>query len=89
MDNLGVELIRLERARQIEEEGHSASLDDELDDGQLAKAAAAYALFGENDIAANLWPFSRDLFKPRTQLQNLVRAGALIAAEIDRLQRVG
>jgi len=35
-----------------------------------------------------LWPWGwkREWFKPKTRIRNLVRAGALIAAEIDRLQ---
>ena len=38
------------------------------------------------DGAANLWPWAQDFWKPKDQLRNLVRAGALIAAAIDRLQ---
>jgi hypothetical protein len=35
------------------------------------------------------WPWHPDWWKPsRDPVQNLVKAGALIAAEIDRLQRV-
>ena len=36
--------------------------------------------------AANLWPWAQDFWKPKDQLRNLVMAGALIAAAIDRLQ---
>jgi hypothetical protein len=34
------------------------------------------------------WPFEQRWWKPRSAVRDLVRAGALIAAEIDRLQRV-
>jgi hypothetical protein len=86
----GAELIRLERERQISEEGHDAEHDDQLKDGALARAGAAYALVDYNHLAAQgLWPFSFEWFNPKNQLRNLVRAGALIAAEIDRLQRKG
>lgn len=34
-----------------------------------------------------MWPWDREEWKPKGQLRDLVRAGALIAAEIDRLQR--
>jgi hypothetical protein len=35
-----------------------------------------------------MWPWSEESFKPSADpIKNLVRAGALIAAEIDRLQR--
>ena len=32
------------------------------------------------------WPWEEDSFKPTTPLQDLIKAGALIAAAIDRLQ---
>ncbi len=36
------------------------------------------------------WPWSKEWWKPSDDpIRNLVKAGALIAAEIDRLQRVG
>lgn len=36
----------------------------------------------------NVWPFDCGWYKPkRDRIRNLVRAGALIAAEVDRLQR--
>lgn len=58
----------------------------------LARAAAGYALHEDpsklvSDAAANLWPWSKVFWKPKDQLRNLVRAGALIAAAIDRLQK--
>lgn len=35
------------------------------------------------------WPFNRKEWKPSSDpIRNLVKAGALIAAEIDRLHRV-
>ena len=33
------------------------------------------------------WPWSEEWWKPKSRRQDLVRAGALIAAEIDRLDR--
>jgi hypothetical protein len=35
------------------------------------------------------WPWEWSFWKPRDPVRNLVIAGALIAAEIDRLQRKG
>ena len=32
------------------------------------------------------WPWDKESFKPTTSLRDLVKAGALIAAAIDRLQ---
>jgi PRTRC genetic system protein C len=39
------------------------------------------------DFITFAWPWERKWWKPRDRIANLVRAGALIAAEIDRLQR--
>jgi hypothetical protein len=40
----------------------------------------------ENTEAWQWWPWSFEWWKPKDRIRNLVRAGALIAAEIDRLQ---
>jgi hypothetical protein len=92
----GVEHIAEERARQMAKEGWSAEHDDEHDNGALAAAAATYALIAREQAMgdkgpfacdSDLWPWDAEWFKPKDQLRNLVRAGALIAAEIDRVQR--
>lgn len=92
----GIELIAEERQRQISTEGWTPEHDDRHTDGALAFAAATYALPEEmrNSLAVGgcsfkerLWPFDDFWFKPKTPIQDLIRAGALIAAEIDRLQR--
>jgi hypothetical protein len=78
----GAELIAAERQRQIEAEGWTPEHDDGHATGDLAEAAAAYTL---NDVTLFPWP---DWWKPGTDpVRRLVKAGALIAAEIDRLSR--
>jgi len=62
-----------ERRRQIEADGWDTGHDDEYVDGELAAAAAAYAISSRGDTAKR---------------EDLVRAGALILAEIERLDRV-
>ncbi len=112
----GVELIAVERKRQMDDEGWTAKHDDEHDDHSLALAAAAYAapevLYSRGDYAESVsfyeaWPRSwatgwdkrprfRDTHKlmdagaqgKSVRIRALVKAGALIAAEIDRLQRM-
>ncbi|MFN7128237.1 MAG: hypothetical protein ACK4OJ_04155 [Brevundimonas sp.] len=84
-------LIADERQRQIEAEGFSWAEDDKHnEDGELALAAAAYAAAytGEPD-AALFWPRGWDpyMFKPSQDTRDLVRAGALIVAEIERRAR--
>lgn len=87
----GIELIADERKRQIEKEGYDAKHDRSHTPQVLCRAAVGYALHEDYsklvaDAGANLWPWSQELWKPKDQLRNLVRAGALIAAAIDRLQ---
>ena len=87
----GADLIREERRRQIEVEGYDTIHDCHHTPQVLCRAAVGYALHEDqsklvSDAAANLWPWTRDFWKPKDQLRNLVRAGALIAAAIDRLQ---
>lgn len=83
--------VLTERHRQVSEEGYDSGHDrgPDHDDGQLATAAAAYALHGKffDHIPATVWPWDHTLFKPRARRDNLVRAAALILAEIDRLDR--
>jgi transcriptional regulator with XRE-family HTH domain len=96
-DGRGVELIAAERRRQVEAEGYDAAHDDEHGGGELAQAAAAYAWPGEHMRTRDgrtvhrsvLWPWDGDgSWRPGDRLRDLTRAGALIAAEIDRLERV-
>ena len=87
----GADLIREERRRQIEVEGYDQSHDFHHTPQVLCRAAVGYALHEDPEkplaeAAASLWPWARDFWKPKDQLRNLVRAGALIAAAIDRLQ---
>lgn len=92
----GVQLISDERARQQYEEGHTSIHDDKHNDGDLVRAAMAYLQADDTDLRQNregftaawaFWPWAREWWKPKDRLSNLIRAGALIAAEIDRLQR--
>jgi hypothetical protein len=95
----GVELIAAERQRQISVEGWTPDHDDEHSRGELATAASVYLLLAEHQsVNPNpnqplakepaCWPWSFRWWKPSADpIRNLVKAGALIAAEIDRLQR--
>jgi hypothetical protein len=89
----GIERIAAERKRQIEEEGWTAEQDDQRKDGELAKAAACYAYprgDGFFSRKAALWPWDDGWYKPTpdNRIRELEKAGALCAAEIDRLQRM-
>lgn len=85
-DDLGVDLIRAERERQIIVEGHTPDHDMDHGVNEFVCAAVAY-LFGDECM----WPWESELFKPthpinEEHVRDLVKAGALIAAAIDRLQ---
>jgi len=97
----GAELIATERQRQMDVEGWTAQHDACHDCGELCVAAAAYLkdanisalskkfpsqYFGAPLIPYN-WPWDVRWWKPSNDpIRNLVKAGALIAAEIDRIQ---
>ncbi len=97
----GCELIAEERARQINVEGWTPEHDDQHTGGQMARAAACYADVATVNVCdpecpmedllntmAEFWPWDEAWMKPSSDpIRNLVKAGALIAAEIDRLQR--
>lgn len=84
-----------ERLRQIDGEGYTAERDDQYTRGQLADAAGAYAFWAytcnmhhyEVTTIPPSWPWRPEHWKPTNQRQMLVRAGALILAEIARLDR--
>lgn len=79
-----------ERQRQIETEGWSDEHDDEHAGGELIQAAACYALGGEKADRADppgAWPWDAKWWKPTDRRGNLVKACALILAEIERIDR--
>lgn len=105
--------VQGERRRQVEAEGWSPDHDAEHNGGELAAAAAAYALHAADqlnpysqgdggDEAPSFWPWHNGIagrgegpektepawWKPTTQRRDLVKAGALILAEIERLDRL-
>lgn len=91
----GVEIIAEERKRQIEVEGWTSEEDDLYTAGQLALAGATYAIptFCRDVYSTDvpiMFPFSPEWWKPSPEdrIKELAKAGALIAAEIDRLQRI-
>ena len=87
----GSRLIQEERRRQQDVEGWGAGHDANHRDGEMAYAAMCYASPCAAHEAQGLparWPWDSMWWKPsRNPVKNLIKAGALIAAEIDRLQR--
>lgn len=83
--------VLAERNRQITAEGWTPEHDDKHDMGSLATAAGCYAMYTlaypAGDPHPN-WPWDKAWWKPsQDNRRNLVKAGALILAEIERLDR--
>lgn len=79
----GIELIVEERKRQIEEEGYDAKHDSEHSYTEFIQAANCYL----NGMPCHgPWPWDLNSFKPKNVVRDLVRAGALIAAALDRFR---
>jgi len=86
--------IAAERERQKNVEGWTDQHDDEHDDGEMAVAAGLYAIqTAEIDPEAfaamlqGLWPWDEKWWKPKNSERDLIRAGALIVAELERRRR--
>ena len=95
----GVERIARERKRQVEQEGWSMEHDRQHGGAELSLAAACYSIYAAglmNQMSPSedlngvplIWPWLEAAWKPSDDpIRNLEKAGALIAAEIDRLLR--
>lgn len=89
----GIVDVLSERERQVVVEGWTPEHDDQHCLGEMAAAAVCYAF---EDIHPNWvkrgaqgcnWPWADEWWKPRDRRRNLVKAAALIIAEIDRIDR--
>lgn len=97
-----IDLIAAERLRQITVEGWTTEHDaqEHADDNALLRAAECYLSHAiergwiyrlgdhedyQGEEQDHWWPDGWT-WKPKSPLEDLIRAGALIAAEIDRLQ---
>lgn len=92
-----------ERQRQINQEFYSTENDDEYKQNELLRAAVCYAenvvrrgwVFDSNfgpdvyqeEEVPDLWPWDIDFWKPKNPRRDLVRAAALLIAEIERIDR--
>lgn len=88
----GAELIAAERQRQIDEEGWTPEHDKQHWMEELAVAASIYAMperlrkLDWTGLPVR-WPWKAEWFKPtpKDRVRELAKAGALIAAEMDRI----
>lgn len=84
--------VLAERQRQIEAEGWTPEHDDHHDAGQMAGAALCYLAediphWARQQAHGCYWLWDAEWWKPADHRRNLVKAGALILAEIERLDR--
>lgn len=92
--------ILAERRRQVEAEGWHPPHDDAHRMGELAGAAACYAMHDLSFTIQNiklghavammvkdLWPWAASWWKPTDRRRNLIKATALLIAEIERIDR--
>ena len=94
-------MFLIERARQIQAEGCKPEHDDGYIHGELARAAATYAMPEEyrptyiidrdleGVVFPTFWPWGEPSWKPtpNDRLREVVKAGALLLAEAERLIR--
>lgn len=93
-EKTALSLIEEERQRQVSEEGWTPEHDGQHVCEELATAASIYAmpkrlrLYRCDAESPFCWPWM-DYWKPTPddRIRELVKAGALIVAEIERLQR--
>ncbi len=88
--------VAAERVRQVSVEGWTPEHDDRHVEYEMAAAAGTYARYAglsRNDrgLARGLtpvkWPWDSSWWKPTTRRRDLEKAGALIIAEMERLER--
>ena len=98
-----IEEIVAERQWQMAKWGNAH--DDEHDTGTIARAGSVYAGVAANQIEdaalgiegepldqmqpPDAWPWEHESFNPQDIRRNLIRAAALIVAEVERLDRRG
>ena len=91
----GVGKIAIERQRQVIDKGYTLEHDQEHSTTDLMSASDAYSVYARwlltghtedsaRDLGLSFWPWDSDGFNPESIDDALVKAGALIAAAIDR-----
>ncbi len=91
-----IDAFTLARARQVVNHGFTSAKDDRYRSGELAEAAACYALAAteSRDTLNSIYPWGLDSFKPSGEVdgegrkRDIEKAGALLMAEWERLDRL-
>lgn len=84
----GLELITEERVKQIGKYGYTGYHDVGYQNKELLWGALTYlkkAMWEKNFNEKETWPFEMKYFNDEGYVESLKKAGAFIAAELDRL----
>ena len=84
----GIEQISEERVKQITKHGYTAYHDTGYKNNELLFGALTYlkkAMWDNGFNEEETWPFEKQYFNDEGYVENLKKAGAFIAAELDRL----
>lgn len=82
--------VLAERRRQVCAEGYEPEADAMYESGELARAAATYALLATGDDSWRVednWPWGMSTLKRADPRRMLEKAGALILADMERIDR--
>ena len=86
MKTTAIELVKEEREKQIHKHGYTTARDRHHPNKAVLYGALAYlnSVIYSPNIGIEDWPFEEESFKPEGDIKNLVKAAAMIIAEIDK-----
>lgn len=86
MKSTAIDLVKEEREKQINKHGYTAVYDRQHPKKAVLYGALAYlnSIIYSSNVGIEDWPFKEESFKPEGDIKNLVKAAAMIIAEIDK-----
>lgn len=86
MKKTAIDLIKEEREKQITKYGYTTTHDRNYPNGTVLRGALAYlnAAIYSSSVGEEDWPFDKNYFNSEGELKDLVKAAAMIVAEIDK-----
>lgn len=86
MKSTAIDLVKEEREKQINKYGYTAVHDRQHHNKAVLYGALAYlnSVIYSPNIGIEDWPFEEESFNPEGDIKNLVKAAAMIIAEIDK-----
>lgn len=86
MKSTAIDLVKEEREKQINKYGYTAVHDRQHHNKAVLYGALAYlnSVIYSSNVGIEDWPFKEESFNPEGDIKNLVKAAAMIIAEIDK-----